>query len=143
MVVIDRPSRLSLCIFTTVSGSTGGRCVRLPSALARSMPAFTRSLMSELWQDAPKVLIVMSNDVFPWVSGNTRDSRTELAGFTDLRAFLSEGYVMAREIGDFAIFVQRPDVAHPAGALDRVSASDGSARRSRHTSNRALLSTGS
>lgn len=102
----------------------------IPMRATWSRDAYRAALMDELAAHEPEVLLVMSDDVLPWVSGNERDSRDELEQFPELESLLDARYALRSEIGDFEIYVRaRADdetTPLPEPAIDAARMADGS-----------------
>jgi hypothetical protein len=63
-----------------------------------------RELMRELKQNLPALIVVQRNDVFPAVTGQTTDSRSELESFPELNAFIAGRYTLVKQIEDFDLY---------------------------------------
>lgn len=97
----------------------------VPMRAEWSMETYRRSLMEELEHSRPSVFVVMAGDVFPWVSGNERDSVGELLRFEALHEYLDESYAPAERIGDFAIYLRRPELRKAAAPAPREDGASG------------------
>ncbi len=64
-------------------------------------------LVRELRESPPAVLVVEHRDVFPMVTGNSRDSHDSIAYFPEFEDFLHGGYKKIHRIEDFDLYVPR------------------------------------
>ena len=64
-------------------------------------------LMQDLKRDPPALIVVQSEDVFSFVTGNNLDSRDALPGFPALHRLIEENYTLSTRIEDFELYVRR------------------------------------
>ncbi len=64
-------------------------------------------LLKDLDRTRPKMFVVQRNDVFPFVTGDTLDSRGALGTFPELMAVLQQRYELVKRIEDFDIYKKR------------------------------------
>jgi hypothetical protein len=76
----------------------------VPQRIERFKVEYRRALMEDLRRNLPAVIVVEKRDVFPWVTGNIRDSLTELAQFPQLAGLLDTEYEQAVEIEDLTLY---------------------------------------
>jgi hypothetical protein len=76
----------------------------VPQRIDALRAEYRRILMEELDSHIPAVIVVEKRDIFPWVTGNVRDSHAELLGFPQLAELLSREYEKAIEIEDLTIY---------------------------------------
>jgi hypothetical protein len=81
----------------------------VPQRVGQEKAEYRRKLMEELDRSLPDVIIVEKRDIFPWVTGNVRDSQAELAEFPELKQLLDGEYQQAIEIEDLTLFRRKPD----------------------------------
>ena len=74
-----------------------------------SPPEWRSQLIADLERVRPPFILVLHNDVFPWVTANMLDSSGQLEWFTDLRSLLADDYVLTRRIEDFDIWQRKAD----------------------------------
>ena len=65
---------------------------------------YKKELIEELRASKPKYFIVVKNDIFPWVTGRSEDSKTILKNNTELFLFLIDNYYYDIKIEDFEIY---------------------------------------
>ena len=65
---------------------------------------YKKELIEELRASKPKYFIVVKNDIFPWVTGRSEDSKTILKNNTELLLFLNDNYYYNKKIEDFEIY---------------------------------------
>lgn len=69
-----------------------------------------RELMRDLAQSRPALLVVQSQDVFPYLTGRELDSSGEVAYFPELSQLISSEYRLVKLIEDFEIYVRAPEL---------------------------------
>ena len=69
--------------------------------------AAREELLAELVRAEPEVILVLRNDVFPFVTGDTKDSWEALHEFSELGRFIGLGYHFEGRIQDFLIYTRR------------------------------------
>jgi len=87
----------------------------VPQRAAWSREQSRRRLMQDLARADPSIIIVVREDIFAGVTGNLRDSRSELSRFPALQEFLAERYRKAVVMEDLTLFL-RSDLARHGGA---------------------------
>ncbi len=65
---------------------------------------YKKELIEELSANKPKYFIVVKNDIFPWTTGRTDDSKAILKNNTELCSFLNINYYYYKKIEDFEIY---------------------------------------
>lgn len=73
-----------------------------------SPPAWREELIRDLNRQAPACIMVLHNDVFPWVTGTTRDSAEQLDHFPELAELIARDYRLEQRIEHFDIYLRRP-----------------------------------
>jgi hypothetical protein len=81
----------------------------VPQRIDKLKTEYRRILMEELDSAVPAVIVVEKRDIFPWVTGNTRDSQTELSAFPELAELLNRKYERAVEIEDLTIYCRKKE----------------------------------
>jgi hypothetical protein len=76
----------------------------VPQRIDKFKIEYRIDLMEELQESKPAVIIVEKRDIFPWVTGNVRDSRAEISEFPELAKMLNERYEQAVEIEDLTLY---------------------------------------
>lgn len=66
-----------------------------------------KELLRDLEERPPALFIVQRNDVFPFVTGRTSDSKVDLLAFPELLYWLEERYERGKTIEDFEIYEPR------------------------------------
>jgi len=82
-----------------------------------SPPEWRSELIRDLERTRPPYIVVLHNDVFPWVTASLADSAQQLASFPELRALLQTHYRRASRVEDFDVWrrekpgdaISRPD----------------------------------
>lgn len=64
------------------------------------------ALMADLRRDPPRIIVVQSRDVFPFVTGTRTDSRDELPTFPALATLLDSEYRFVKSIEDFDVYLR-------------------------------------
>lgn len=77
----------------------------VPQRVPWASESARRELLLELEAAAPAAVVIGGGDALPWVTGNARDSREELANFPELRDWIERGY--AATIARFGAFEVR------------------------------------
>lgn len=65
-------------------------------------------LLQDLAKALPRVVVIQSGDVFPFVTGDALDSRESLAEFPELDELISREYSYATTVRDFELYERRP-----------------------------------
>ena len=79
----------------------------VPQRIEKLKDEYRKELMDDLRESEPAVIIVEKKDVFPWVTGNLKDSRTELEEFPELRHLLDGAYEKVVEIEDLTLYARK------------------------------------
>jgi len=66
-----------------------------------------RELIGDLDRRKPAAILVLHNDVFPWVTGSVADSAQQLAGYPELSEFIQSRYRRATRVEDFTVWERR------------------------------------
>jgi hypothetical protein len=72
-----------------------------------SPPEWRSELIEDLVRARPPFILVLHNDVFPWVTAGPLDSAGQLEYYPELRALLAESYALRARIEDFDIYAYR------------------------------------
>lgn len=75
----------------------------VPQRADWSAEASRAELMQELTERPPAAIVLVSDDRFPHVTGNDRDSRETLRSFGELSRLIDQGYAPAARFGDLEI----------------------------------------
>ena len=67
-------------------------------------PKHKEEFLKTIYIKMPRYFVVMKDDNIPWVTGKSYDSQTAFEKFTALRQFITERYIIDKEIGDFIIY---------------------------------------
>ena len=79
----------------------------IPQRAGWENKAARQTLISELTSSLPSAVVVIHNDPLPQVTGNQRDSASELENFTELLNFIEDGYVYVKSFEDLDIYINR------------------------------------
>ncbi len=80
----------------------------VPQRVAWERERAMATLLADLAQRPPTVVVVQRNDIFRFVTGDDSDSRSALGAFPELATDLERNFELAGEIEDFQIFLRRP-----------------------------------
>ncbi len=72
-----------------------------------SPPEWRKELIADLERTRPPFILVLHNDVFPWVTTSMLDSAGQLEYFPKLRTLLAENYLLTARIEDFDIYAYK------------------------------------
>lgn len=72
-----------------------------------SPPAWRQELITDLEKKRPPFILVLHNDVFPWVTTSLLDSAGQLEYFPQLQMLLNENYALTARLEDFDIYTYR------------------------------------
>jgi 4-amino-4-deoxy-L-arabinose transferase-like glycosyltransferase len=71
-----------------------------------SPPQWQDQLIADLERERARCILVLHNDVFPWVTGSTLDSAGQLARYPALERLLATDYQLDRRIEHFDVYVR-------------------------------------
>lgn len=80
-----------------------------------SPPEWRQELVRDLRRRRPPYVLVVHNDVTPWMTGSWKDSAGELAGYPELDRLLDHEYRLCHQIEDFDIWERTPASGLGAG----------------------------
>jgi len=80
-----------------------------------------QEVIEDLERSRPPYILVLHNDVFPWVTASLADSAQQLTSFPELRALLGTHYREVRRMEDFDVWQreERPEAVSRPGTRER------------------------
>jgi hypothetical protein len=72
-----------------------------------SPPEWRTELVRDLERNRPRYIMVVHNDVLPWMTGRLEDSAGQVATFPEFQRLLDSRYVNTEMIEDFSVWERR------------------------------------